>query len=60
VKPEVRVKVEPVHNLMTPISHFRSHAGTEGHLGVKARGQGLEDGLAGGMERTLSVLDSPV
>ncbi|KAH9974544.1 hypothetical protein BGW80DRAFT_146286 [Lactifluus volemus] len=38
VKPEVRVKVEPVHNLMTPISHFRSHAGTEGHLGVKARG----------------------
>ncbi|KAH9974547.1 hypothetical protein BGW80DRAFT_146517 [Lactifluus volemus] len=60
VKPEVRVKVEPVHNLMTPISHFRSHAGTEGQLGIKARGQGLEDGLAGGMERKPSVLDSPV
>ncbi|KAH9974539.1 hypothetical protein BGW80DRAFT_146035 [Lactifluus volemus] len=61
VKPEVRVKVEPVHyNLMTQTSHFRSHAGTEGQLGIKARGQGLEDGLAGGMERKPSVLDSPV
>jgi hypothetical protein len=54
----VHITHELVHNPMT--SNSNSHVSTEGQLGVKARGLGLKDGLAGGMERQLSVVDSPV